>query len=99
LKQLVEKSQYDKIRFWGKIFGTQKNYYIVEVEQHEDDDDNHDISTHENENMNENNDNDVDDDDPLPKTTFKPPAIVPNEERGTGVNKYTYLVCNHRRHH
>ncbi len=34
--------------------------------------------------------------DPLPKSTYKPPPTVPKEDRGTGVNKYTYYVCNHR---
>jgi len=32
---------------------------------------------------------------PLPKSTHKPPPIVPKEDRGTGVNKFTYYVCNH----
>jgi hypothetical protein len=34
--------------------------------------------------------------DPLPKSTYKQPAVAPKEERGTGVNKFTYYVCNHR---
>jgi radial spoke head protein 4A len=34
--------------------------------------------------------------DPLPKSTYKPPGVVPKEERNTGVNKFTYYVCNHR---
>ena len=33
LKQLVDKGHIEKIRFWGKIFGTQKNYYVAEAEQ------------------------------------------------------------------
>ncbi|CAF4347368.1 unnamed protein product, partial [Rotaria magnacalcarata] len=33
--------------------------------------------------------------DMLPKSNYKPPPVVPKEERGTGVNKYTYYVCNH----
>jgi hypothetical protein len=31
IKQLIEKYQLKAVRFWGKIFGTQKNYYIVEA--------------------------------------------------------------------
>ena len=43
------------------------------------------------------NDEDMDgEEDPLPKSTYKSPATVPKEDRGTGVNKYTYYVCNHR---
>jgi hypothetical protein len=34
--------------------------------------------------------------DPLPKSTHKPPPVIPKEGRGTGVNKFTYYVCNHR---
>ncbi|CAF5133433.1 unnamed protein product, partial [Rotaria socialis] len=37
LKQLADKGQIDKLRFWGKIFGTQKNYFIAEAEQNVDD--------------------------------------------------------------
>lgn len=31
--------------------------------------------------------------DPPPKSTYKPPPPVPKEENHTGVNKYTYFVC------
>jgi radial spoke head protein 4A len=31
LKQLVEKYPLESIRFWGKIFGIEQNYYIAEV--------------------------------------------------------------------
>ena len=29
---LAEKKNVRKIRFWGKIFGTEKNYYVAEVD-------------------------------------------------------------------
>ncbi|CAF4574733.1 unnamed protein product, partial [Rotaria magnacalcarata] len=28
-------------------------------------------------------------------STYKAPPPVPKEDRGTGVNKHTYYVCNH----
>ncbi|CAF3464061.1 unnamed protein product [Rotaria sp. Silwood1] len=77
IKQLVDKGQYEKVRFWGKILGTEKNYYIAEVEQNAEDEADDDEG---NEESNENEDaKDVDDEeaegeeDPLPKSTYKPP--------------------------
>lgn len=32
--------------------------------------------------------------DEIPKPQYKPPPVVPKEEKGTGVNKKTYFVCN-----
>lgn len=100
LKQLVDKSQFEKLRFWGKILGTEKNYYVAEVEQNADEEVEEE---EENEENNENDDKDADEDeegegeeDPLPKSAFKPPPTVPKEERGTGVNKHSYYVCNRR---
>lgn len=31
LKSLVEKYPLESIRFWGKLFGIQENYYVAEV--------------------------------------------------------------------
>jgi len=101
LKQLVDKNQFDRLRFWGKIIGTEKNYYIAEAEQNAEEEADEEDG---NEEGNENDDGkDVEDEegegeeDPLPKSTYKPPPPVPKEERGTGINKYTYYVCNHRK--
>lgn len=101
LKQLVDKGHFEKLRFWGKIFGTEKNYYVAEAEQNAEEEADDDEGTEE---ANENEDAKEDDDeegeeaeDPLPKSTYKPPPTVPKEERGTGVNKYTYYVCNYRK--
>ncbi|CAF3267805.1 unnamed protein product [Rotaria socialis] len=99
LKQLVDKGQYEKVRFWGKIVGTEKNYYIAEVEQNaeeEADDDDGNEETSENDDAKDADDEEGEgEEDPLPKSTYKAPPSVPKEERGTGVNKYTYHVCNH----
>ncbi|NXW51767.1 RSH4A protein, partial [Nyctiprogne leucopyga] len=32
--------------------------------------------------------------DEPPKSTYKPPPVIPKEENGTGANKYVYFVCN-----
>ena len=102
LKQLVDKGHFEKLRFWGKIHGTQKNYFIAEAEQSTDetgdDDDALEESPHTDDNKGMGEDDDMEgEEDPLPKSTYKQPAVAPKEDRGTGVNKYTYYVCNHRR--
>lgn len=101
LKQLADKGQIEKLRFWGKIFGTQKNYFIAEAEQNVDDEaDENDLheETHMNEDNRPHDEEEIDgEEDVLPKSTYKPPPVVPKEERGTGVNKYTYYVCNYRK--
>ena len=30
LKELAARTQASKLRFWGKVFGTQKDYYVAE---------------------------------------------------------------------
>ena len=35
LKQLVDNYPLQSCRFWGKIFGTEKNYIVAEVEYRE----------------------------------------------------------------
>ena len=32
MKKLVDVQPLQKVRFWGKIFGLEQNYYIVEAE-------------------------------------------------------------------
>jgi radial spoke head protein 4/6 len=101
LKKLVDSGHFEKLRFWGKIFGTNKNYYIAEAQQNGDAEiDDEEDNEENNEKEDEKDDADEQEDgeeDPLPKSSYKPPPIVPKEERGTGVNKYTYYVCNYRR--
>ncbi|CAF1600515.1 unnamed protein product, partial [Adineta ricciae] len=100
LKQLVDKGHIEKIRFWGKIFGTQKNYYVAEAEQSVDGADDDAPPPVEDNNKPEDNQELNDEElqtevDPLPKSSYKSPPVIPKEDRGTGVNKYTYYVCNH----
>lgn len=37
MKSLNDTSAFQHIRFWGKIFGTEQNYYVAEVEYREGD--------------------------------------------------------------
>ena len=39
LKYLVDNHQLQRVRFWGKVFGTEQNYIIAEVEYKEGEDD------------------------------------------------------------
>lgn len=100
MKQLVERYPLESIRFWGKIFGIEENYYIVEV-KFQDGKDEEEEGEEEEDNKNENETKDEEeseeDGDPVPKSNYKPPPVVPKEEKGTGVNKYTYFVCNARK--
>jgi radial spoke head protein 4A len=97
---LVDKGQFEKLRFWGKILGTEKNYYIAEAEQNADeeaDDDDGNEEANENEDGKDGDEEEGEgEEDPLPKSAYKSPPAVPKEERGTGVNKSTYYVCTHR---
>lgn len=38
-----------------------------------------------------------DEEDQLPKSMYKPPPEIPNEDLGTGCNKYVYFVCAERK--
>lgn len=35
LKNLIDTNNLQHVRFWGKIFGTEQNYYVAEVEYRE----------------------------------------------------------------
>ncbi|CAB1333025.1 unnamed protein product [Coregonus sp. 'balchen'] len=98
LKQLVDSQPLARCRLWGKILGTEGNYLVAEGEYRDGE---------EEEGINEETAEDAegeprDDDeeaevveviDTLPRSTFKPPPVVPKEDNRTGVNKFTYFVC------
>uniref|UniRef100_A0A4W5JHD3 Radial spoke head component 4A n=1 Tax=Hucho hucho TaxID=62062 RepID=A0A4W5JHD3_9TELE len=96
LKQLVNSQPLAHCRLWGKILGTEGNYLVAEGEYRD--------GEEEEEGINEETAEDAereprDDDeeaeviDTLPRSTFKPPPVVPKEDNRTGVNKFTYFVC------
>ncbi|XP_056601076.1 radial spoke head protein 6 homolog A [Triplophysa dalaica] len=101
LKQLVDTQRVQRCRFWGKILGTQSNYLVAEVEfrEGEGEEEEGTEETHEDEEKEEetheaqNESEMVEAADPTPTSTHKPPPIVPREENHTGVNKFTYFVC------
>ncbi|ESO94242.1 hypothetical protein LOTGIDRAFT_118662 [Lottia gigantea] len=97
LKNLVDNHPLQHVRFWGKILGTEQNYYVAEVEYREGDEE------EEEEEENEEDTTEKDDaeegeeeteEDDIPKPEFKSPALPPKEDNRTGVNKKTYFVCN-----
>ncbi|XP_041707214.1 radial spoke head protein 6 homolog A isoform X2 [Coregonus clupeaformis] len=89
LKQLVDSQPLARCRLWGKILGTEGNYLVAEGEYRDGE---------EEEGINEETAEDAegeprDDDeeaevveviDTLPRSTFKPPPVVPKEDNRTG---------------
>jgi radial spoke head protein 4A len=109
LKGLNDNHPLQHIRFWGKIFGTEQNYYVAEVEYREGEDEEEEEEENEEAQEGEDNaDKDLEDgeeeeneekekngeDDDTPKPEFKAPPQPPKEDNRTGVNKKTYFVCN-----
>ncbi|XP_034036501.1 radial spoke head protein 4 homolog A-like [Thalassophryne amazonica] len=96
LHQLVESKMLYTCRLWGKILGTESSYIIAEAEYTEEqgawksddtDDDEQEEKTEENK-VEKQQKTDL-----LPKSTYKPPLVVPNEAFGSGGNKFVYYVC------
>jgi len=100
LKALNDNYPLQHIRFWGKMFGTEQNYYVAEVEYREgEEEEEEEAETEETpeedsiEKDEDAEDEEVEEDD-TPKPDFKPPQQVPKEDNRTGVNKKVYFVCN-----
>lgn len=98
LKTLIETHPLQKCRFWGKIMGIEKDYYVAECEYREgEEEEEEEEAVEEAEKEEEDKDDDGgdgDQEDVLPKNDWKPPPPVPKEDKGTGANKYTYFVTN-----
>ncbi|VDP76373.1 unnamed protein product [Echinostoma caproni] len=103
IKQLVSSIPVKTARFWGKVFGTLQNMYVVEVEfeEGEDMDEDEEDSEGQNDADEEEVANEVDDDDAetardvLPKNKWKPPIKAPKEPNNQiGVNQKAYFVCH-----
>ncbi|KAJ3260820.1 Radial spoke head protein 4 A [Boothiomyces macroporosus] len=96
IKNLVEVKQLKSVRLWGKIFGTQGNYIIVEAELKEGAADEEDAIV----NAEEVFEKEVpavtakDEDDGVAVPKVKQMAPLGKEVR-IGVNKYIYYVCSH----
>ncbi|KAG5451011.1 Radial spoke head protein 6 A [Clonorchis sinensis] len=102
-KFAVEKNP-KKLRFWGKVYGIHKNYYVVEVEEEH--------------RIREMSQETVESDSPqknpevqsplqesdealeslqidlLPKSDWRPQQPTPPDDTGRGTNKAVYYVCN-----
>ncbi|XP_043849837.1 radial spoke head protein 6 homolog A [Dromiciops gliroides] len=104
LKQLVEQQPIQTCRFWGKILGLERNYLVAEVEFREGEEEEEEEEAEElvegagegvegrgEEEGEEDEEKEVDE---PPKSTWKPPPVIPREDSRTGANKYLYFVCN-----
>lgn len=105
LKQLWMANRLLSIRFWGKVFGLQKDYIVAEVEYNEGEGDD-DVETEKDE-QEEEGENAVEEeseasesyllpteDDQLPRSAWRPPPVIPKEEHHAGANQKVYFVCN-----
>ena len=99
LKQFVDKYDLESIRFWGKIFGLEQNYYIAEVQFQEGKDEEGEAEAAEAEKEEEETEDkeENEEEDPIPKPIHKAPPVIPKEEIGHGTNKFVYYVCNARK--
>ena len=110
LKQLTQKEPLVSARFWGKIYGTEANYIIAEVEytegegeEEEEEEGEEGGVTGEGEDEGsrggeEEGENGEETRDELPKSQWKPPPVTPKEDPKSGTNKRTYFVCNDRKY-
>jgi radial spoke head protein 4A len=103
LKKLVDEKPLKSVRLWGKIFGTQKNYIIVEGELKEGATDEDDaLANPKAEEPKQEappaepveGQNPEEDERDAPKPKQKPSPYLPVEQRA-GANKYVYYVCNY----
>uniref|UniRef100_W5NA59 Radial spoke head component 4A n=1 Tax=Lepisosteus oculatus TaxID=7918 RepID=W5NA59_LEPOC len=102
LKQLVDTQPLQRCRFWGRMLGTEGSYLVAEGEYREGEEEEEEEGVEEGEEeQREGESREEEDDaegqeeiDPLPKSTYKPPPVVPKEENRTGANKFSYFVCS-----
>ncbi|KAG8553139.1 hypothetical protein GDO81_003295 [Engystomops pustulosus] len=96
MKRLTDTRPLQYCRFWGKILGTAGSYLVAEVQfrEGEDEEAEEDAEEEEKETAEEEEDEEEKEEaeDLPPKSTHRPPPVVPREENGTGTNKYVYFV-------
>lgn len=93
MKQLQGQQSFQKIRFWGVIYGLQKNYYVAECVYTEGEEPQ--PEEEEEEQVDDGAGGDGEEDpDALPKSQYQAPKPLAKEEYGKGANKYAYYVCN-----
>lgn len=109
LKQLSQKEPLVSARLWGKIYGTEANYIIAEVEYTEGEGEDEEEEGGEDGGVSgegedegsrggeeEGEEGEETKDEP-PKSQWKPPPVTPKEDPKSGTNKRTYFVCNDRK--
>lgn len=95
LKKLTEQYPLATCRFWGKIQGTKANYIVAQATFREGTDEPEDEDEAAEEEEEENHEGEEEDkEDALPVSNWKPPMVIPTEDRGAGSNKYVFFVCN-----
>lgn len=101
LKQLVDNYPLQSCRFWGKIYGTEQNYIVAEVEyregeeEEEEEEEEHEAEDADLEKEDEGEgEGEEQEEDDTPKPDYKPPPVIPKEDNRTGTNKKTFFVCN-----
>lgn len=103
LQKLSNEYPDQKFRFWGKIFGTIRNYWVVECPNFTNWPSNlADNKTSEDGQLTHTNEVidplQLDDKDylldNLPTSIWKVPPLVPLEAFGSGANRNAYFVCN-----
>ena len=93
IKKLVESKTLKSARLFGKIFGTTKDYIVVESERRDDDEAGEEEAEAAPEATDTTNVNP--DEQDLPKSKHKV-TPAPVKEVAAGVNRYIYWVCNFR---
>lgn len=92
LKRLLDSKPLSSVRFWGKIYGLQKDYYVCEGE----------IDAERlPEDAGEEPAEEEEEGGPKPTAIYdqlntykaKPPPVIKPEAKGTGTNKYVYFVA------
>lgn len=106
MKQLTQTQPLATTRFWGKVFGTQRDYLVVEAEFQEEEGEEEGEGSEDGEAGDPGEDvgddagedgSEAEKDEP-PKSQWKPPPTVPKEPAKTGANTKTYFVCNQGKH-
>ncbi|CAB3991588.1 radial spoke head 4 homolog A-like [Paramuricea clavata] len=100
LKTLVDSKPLQTVRFWGKMFGLENNYYVAEVDYREgglEEEEDEELEKEEDEASKEKDDDNDDDEekedeDDVPRPNWFPPPVIPKEEYRSGTNKYIYYV-------
>ena len=109
MKQLVERYPLQLVRFWGKVVGLEQNYYVVEAEFREGEEPEEQVPEEEapaaDDMMHdplsaggadgELPEGEAPEDIP-PKPVYKPPPVVPREDKGLGCNRKVLFVANDR---